>query len=207
MVGDHFQLPPRVDGDTESTNPCRAQLEMSLQGRAQRMGIQEAFFSVQYRAVPEIADIYSEVVYRSRITSDRFRNPRAETLARAIAAYNTRKYRVAEPVIFFDVPSARQEKDGSTIYCLEYANLVLRILEDLLQDRSGSTTPCRIAILTPYTEQSNRCRSALSRMRKYVPGAAGAKDVSIETADKVQGMDYDGTCFPPSFRPGTQAAL
>jgi hypothetical protein len=203
MVGDHFQLPPRVDGDMEVRNPCQAQLEMSLQERAQTMGMRAAFFIVQYRAMPEIAEIYSKVCYQSRLTSDSSTCLDHRPLAGEIVRHNTDQYGIAKPIIFFDLPNALQQKDSSTILCVKYANLVLRILQDLLTAGFGSTKPCKIAILTPYKSELNMLWVAKREMSEEVKGAAAAKDVLIETADKVQGMEYDSKFYPRSWHAQT----
>ncbi|ETI23246.1 hypothetical protein G647_05044 [Cladophialophora carrionii CBS 160.54] len=196
MVGDHFQLPPRVDEVVEMRNPCQAQLEMSLQERAQKMGTRAAFFSVQYRAMPEIAEIYSKVCYQSRLTSDPSTYLPNRPLAGEIVHYNTKKYGIAKPLVFFDITNAVQEKNGKTIICVKYANLVLRILQDLLTAGFGSTKPCTIAILTPYKSELNMLWVAKREMAAKIQGAAAAKNVFVETADKVQGMEYDSRFFP-----------
>ena len=125
MVGDYFQLPPRVDEGLEMRNICRPQLEMSCQERAQTMGMQVAFFTVQYRAMPEIADVYSNVVYQSRLVSDPSTHLDQRPLAREIVLHNTVKYNTAKLIVFFDIPNAEQQMDGSTNFCIEYGNMVL----------------------------------------------------------------------------------
>ncbi|EXJ62897.1 hypothetical protein A1O7_03340 [Cladophialophora yegresii CBS 114405] len=197
MVGDHFQLPPRVDEDIEMRNPCQPQLEMSLQERAQTIGMRAAFFTVQYRAMPEITEIYSKVCYQSRLTSDPSTYLERRPLAGEIVHHNTVHYGIAKPLIFFDIPSAVQKKSGSTIVCVTYANLVLRILQGLLTAGFGSTKPCTIAILAPYKSELNMLWVAKREMAEEVKGAAAAKNVFVETADKVQGMEYDIVIVDP----------
>ena len=198
MVGDRFQLPPRVDDGLRMENPCQAQLEMSLQERAQRVGVQAAFFTVQYRAMPEIAEIYSTVCYQSRLDSDDSTHLDHRPLAQQIVRHNAEKYDVEKPIIFFNISNACQNKEGSEIFCLKYGNMVLRILQDLLTAGFGSTHPCTIAILTPYKAELHKLWLAKGRMARRSQATAAAEYVSLETADKVQGMEYDSKSSCPA---------
>ncbi|KIV85162.1 hypothetical protein PV11_00892 [Exophiala sideris] len=195
MVGDPDQLPPHIETDKmekKLDNPFLPQLQMSLQGRLQAAGFKSAFFTTQYRAVPQIAAIYNAACYGSRLENDQSTCVSHRQLAQDIWRHNGRGKTngMGSSVVFIDVPTpkARRLENGSK-FCAAYAIVALRALEDLLLSGFGtSTKPCHIAILTPYKEQQRILQMAKTRMAAAIPEAA---NVTIETVDSVQGLEYD----------------
>lgn len=206
LVGDPDQLRPVVEEDLQKNkknenvkNPFRAQLEISLQERLQAAGFKCTFFDEQYRAVPEIAEIYSKACYASRLTSHPSTDVQHRPLAQAILEHNIKQYGIHKNVLFYDIPNAMERRlNRKPKVCLEYATVVVKILEDLLKTGFGSEgLPCTIAVLTPYKAQEKILRIAMSKM-------ACAANVSLETVDRVQGNEYDVCIVDPVSvdRPG-----
>ncbi|KAJ9623353.1 hypothetical protein H2204_011169 [Knufia peltigerae] len=191
MVGDPDQMGPHID-EYEEVEPYHEQLSMSLQERCQDAGFGSAFFTIQYRAIPEIADIYNRACYKNRLlhhetTSVDHPN---RALADALKKHNKEKYECDASVVFFEIPSAIESKVyGTSKACEQYAACVINILEDLLSADFGSDVrPCTIAVLTPYSGQFKVLSLAKDKMRKTYPAI---EKVIIETVGKSQGMQYD----------------
>lgn len=196
MVGDPDQLPPHIETDDKVHNPFLKQLEISLQGRLQAAGFVSAFFTVQYRACPQIAEIYNTACYGSRLLDDPTTSISSRPLAQAIVRHNLQHYGMGQPVVFRDVPKADAKRlESGSKFCAAYAVAVLRILLDLLISGFGtSVRPCHIAILTPYKEQQRILQISRTRMAEVYPAAA---NVTIETVDSVQGIEYDIVIVDP----------
>jgi len=198
MVGDPDQLPPHIETDKDKKvhNPFLPQLQISLQGRLQAAGFESAFFTMQYRAVPQIAEIYNIACYASRLRHDDATSLRARPLAMDLHSHNHQRYGMASSVIFCDVPTAEAKRlDSGSKFCAGYASVALSILQDLLVSGFGnSTKPCHIAILTPYKEQQRILQISKTRMAAVYPDAA---NVTIETVDSVQGLEYDIVIVDP----------
>lgn len=195
MVGDPDQLPPVAEFKGELRNPFEGQIETSLQERLQSVGMESAFFTVQYRAVPEIAAIYNDTCYESRLQNAESTSLTTRPLAQDIVSHNDWNYGMSASVIFYNAPNPTEERTFSgSKYCVQYAILVLKILEDLLRAGFCTSKPCSIAILTPYKGQERILRICKAKMeREY----AAAADVILETADKVQGIEYDIVIVDP----------
>ena len=67
---------------------------MSLQERAQKAGFQSAFFTLQYRAVPQIAALYNQACYLNQLVDHEttFLPNEKRSLARQVVAHNHDKY-------------------------------------------------------------------------------------------------------------------
>ncbi|KIW10263.1 hypothetical protein PV08_11225 [Exophiala spinifera] len=191
MVGDPDQLGPHID-EFEELEPYHEQLSMSLQERCQKAGFESAFFTVQYRATPQIADIYNGACYENRLSHDEttsIDHPK-RILADAVKRHNEQTYGCDNSVVFFDTPSAEDTQAyGTSKACEQYAARVINVLENLLSAGFGSdANPCTIAILTPYTGQFKVLSLAKDNMQKRYPAV---QNVIIETIGKCQGMQYD----------------
>ncbi|EXJ80393.1 hypothetical protein A1O1_08537 [Capronia coronata CBS 617.96] len=195
LVGDPNQLHPMTESKGDSINPFERQVEMSLQERLQTLGFESAFFTTQYRAVPDIAAIYNNACYESRLTNDESTHVTARPLAQDIVSHNEQRYDRSTSVIFYNPPDPKEEYtfNGSKC-CAQYATIVLKILEGLLLAGFGSDKPCSIAILTPYQGQERILRIAKAKMAEKYGVAA---NVILETAGKVQGIEYDIVIVDP----------
>lgn len=192
MVGDPDQLQPHI-GKGQDKNPFKAQLEVSLQSRLQSEGFPSAFFTIQYRALPEILPIYNNVVYEGLLTSDDSTELARQPLAQDLRRFNKEHYGIEKNVILFDI-NAKEERDPTTMsrYCDDSVHRVMIVLENLIKaDFKG----CVIAILTPYKAQEKKLNCAKTRMVEQ--GYPKASEVVIETIDKVQGMEYDIVIVDP----------
>ncbi|KAI1626688.1 P-loop containing nucleoside triphosphate hydrolase protein [Exophiala viscosa] len=198
MVGDPDQLPPHIETDKDKSvyNPFLPQLRTSLQGRFQAAGFKCAFFTMQYRAVPQIAEIYNTACYASRLRHHDATLLGARPLAMDVQLHNRQRYGMGSSVIFRDVPTAEAQRlDSGSKFCAAYAMVAVSILQDLLVSGFGSSTkPCHIAILTPYKEQQRILQISRTRMAAVYPDAA---NVTIETVDSVQGLEYDIVIVDP----------
>ena len=193
MVGDPNQLPPPVSKG-EKQNPFLHQLSLSLQGRLQKEGFPSTFFSTQYRALPQIAEIYNNACYDGGFTSDQSTKLENRPLAQAIRRLNKEKYDAETNVVCFDVDCSEQ-RDANTKsrYCDASAHRVMVVLENLLAAKFKQKFS--IAILTPYKAQHQRLHYAKTAMaeRRY----RAAAEVALETVDKIQGMEYDVVIIDP----------
>ncbi|KIW57473.1 hypothetical protein PV05_06021 [Exophiala xenobiotica] len=191
MVGDPDQLGPHIE-EYNGVKPYLPQLSMSLQERAQKAGFQSAFFTLQYRAVPQIAALYNQACYLNQLVDHEttFLPNEKRSLARQVVAHNHDKYGISKSVIFYDPTEAEDmQAYGTTKVCEQYATLVMRILENLLVAGFGGVTkPCTIAILTPYKGQYYVLSVAKDKMAKRYPDA---NKVLVEMVGKSQGMEYD----------------
>lgn len=207
MVGDKDQLPPVLEsGDVSKTkydqpgvimkeNPFLAQLELSFQERLQDAGFKTAFFTVQHRAVPEIAAICNEVVYRGKLLNHETTALSCRPLAQKIVMHNMVQHDQAAPVIFYDIPSAREEtRRGGSKYCSAYTLAALGIVEGLLAAGFGTATPCTIAILTPYHAEYEHLQMAKALMCETYPQA---ETVVVDKIDKRQGAEFDIVIVDP----------
>ncbi|KAK8097429.1 P-loop containing nucleoside triphosphate hydrolase protein [Apiospora sp. TS-2023a] len=196
MVGDPDQMGP-AGGIREEKSPLRDQMAHSLQARFMKQGFPSGFFDTQYRALPEIAEIYNKTQYKGRLKSGDETQVEQRPLAQAIIEHNKDKYGVAHSVVFFDVESAIEQTDKKLMpkFCNEYIVAVTNILENLINAGFGNGThPATIAVLTPYRLEYKRLRYARTKMTDDYPQAA---DIVIETVDKIQGMEYDIVIIDP----------
>lgn len=201
MIGDRAQLQPFV-GRNEKDNPFRAQIRVSLMHRIQfevgkhKLRRWSAFFTEQYRAVPEIAQVYNLACYGGRIKSSVSLDDGDRDVARAIIKHNGATYggNFAHSVLAVDLPGARNQQDRSSRYCDESAAVIIKILEELFMDDFGTEIKCSIAILVPYHAQRRRLKYALKKMCDEYPEAA---NVVLETGDKVQGREYNIVLVDP----------
>lgn len=192
MIGDINQLRPYVGMD-ERNNPFKRQIELSLQERIQlqyakqNMDTTSAFFSAQYRAVTQIAEIYNQATYNGRITTAPAANTRE--LAATIIRHNKENYNAESSVCFFDsdLITTQEQKSGQK-YSDVSAVIIMNILEELFKDGFGTKKPCSIAILVPYQFHRKRLNHALKRMKNEYPQTPL---VVLETGDEVQGKEYD----------------
>jgi hypothetical protein len=191
MVGDPDQLGPHIE-EYDAVKPYVPQLSMSLQERVQLAGFSSAFFTLQYRAVPQIAALYNRACYLSRLVDHEttFLDNEKRILARQVVAHNHDKYGIGKSVIFYDPEEAEETRAyGTSKVCEQYATLVMRILENLLVAGFGGVKkPCTIAILTPYRGQYNLLCIAKDKMTARYPEA---DKVLVEMVGKSQGMEYD----------------
>ncbi|KAK4938037.1 hypothetical protein LTR10_021444 [Elasticomyces elasticus] len=167
MVGDPDQLPPHIETDKmdkKLDNPFLPQLQMSLQGRLQAAGFKSAFSQRSIVPFPKLQQYTTPLVMG-------------------------RDLRTTSPLACHIVSWPKTSGDTMVEFCAAYAIVALRALEDLLLSGFGtSTKPCHIAILTPYKEQQRILQMAKTRMAAAIPEAA---NVTIETVDSVQGLEYD----------------
>lgn len=196
LVGDPFQMAPVVNRDEESS-PFKDQMTLSLQTRLQALGFPQGFLKIQYRAVPEVASISNKARYGGRLESDITTHVEARPLAQAIVDHNEARYGMNHSVVFFDVDGAKEQHDskGRSKLCNEYVVAVTNIVENLFKAGfGGDKHPANIAILTPYQIEYKRLRHARTKMIGHYPQAA---NLIIETAGKVQGMEYDIVIVDP----------
>ncbi|KAK4937961.1 hypothetical protein LTR10_021526 [Elasticomyces elasticus] len=206
MVGDKDQLPPVLESsDTSKSqrdrlgasleNPFVAQLELSFQERLQNAGFRTAFFTVQHRALPAIAAICNKVVYDGRISNHETTSVSRRPLAQKIVMHNMVKHGQASPVIFYDIPAAKEEtRRGGSKYCSAYTLAALNIIEGLLAAGFGTTTPCTIAVLTPYHAEYEHLQMAKALMCEDYPQA---ESVVVDKIDKRQGAEFDVVIVDP----------
>ncbi|KAI1869629.1 hypothetical protein JX265_006719 [Neoarthrinium moseri] len=198
MIGDKNQLPPFI-GQTQRDNPFKAQIGLSLQERIQKSCSDQnlewsGFFRTQYRAVPQVAQVYNQAFYGGRISSGISLESR--TLAKQIVGHNKKYYGGAHDrsVLFANLPEARNQQDHSSRYCDLSAAVILNILERLLKDGFGTTKMCSMAILVPYHAQRKRLKAAMAKMAIEFPATA---HVVLETGDTVQGREFDVVLLDP----------
>jgi len=206
MVGDKDQLPPvlessdasktrRDQSGTSLENPFVAQLELSFQERLQTAGFKSAFFTVQHRALPEIAAICNNVVYDGRLSNHESTAVGRHPVAQNIVMHNMVKHGQASPVVFYDIPSAKEETTrGGSKYCTRYTLAALNIVEGLLAAGFGTTTPCTIAVLTPYHAEYEHLQMAKALMCEDYPQAEA---VVVDKIDKRQGAEFDIVIIDP----------
>jgi hypothetical protein len=189
MVGDPDQLGPHIE-EYDAVKPYVSQLSMSLQERVQLAGFSSAFFTLQYRAVPQIAALYNRACYLSRLVDHEttFLDNEKRILARQVVAHNHDKYGIGKSVIFYDPEEAEETRAyGTSKVCEQYATLVMKILENLLVAGFGGVKkPCTIAILTPYRGQYNLLCFAKDKMTARYPDA---EKVLVEMVGKSQLAD------------------
>ncbi|KAK8126983.1 uncharacterized protein PG998_002742 [Apiospora kogelbergensis] len=196
MVGDPFQMQP-PSGNLDGKSPLKDQMQLSLQTRLQNQKFPAGFFDTQYRAVPEIANIYNYTRYQGRLGSDEVTKVENRPLAQAIVKHNTEIYDAPHSVVFFNVPGATEQKSKRCLpkFCSEYIVAVTNILEGLVNagfcDAPHSAI---IAVLTPYRLEAKRLRYAMTKMSDRYPQAA---NIVIETVDKIQGLEYDIVIMDP----------
>lgn len=197
MVGDPNQLGPSGPR-REDRNPFGRQMELSLQTRLQDQHFPTAFFDVQYRVVPEIATIFNDTCYSSRLQSDVTTGVDNRPLAQAIRRHNKLHYNVEHSVVFFNVKGSREELyRGRPKYCDEYITTVSEIVEDLLMAGFGQQKhPCTIAILTTYKLEQKRLKHTWTKILQSELFDVNAT-VVVETVDKAQGMEYDIAIVDP----------
>ncbi|KAK5326709.1 hypothetical protein LTR93_003572 [Exophiala xenobiotica] len=191
MVGDPDQLGPYVK-EYVNVKPYLPQLSMSLQERAQLAEFPSAFFTLQYRAVPQIAALYNRACYLNQLVDHEttFLDNGKCLLARQVVAHNNDKYGISASVIFYETKVAKEmQAYQKSKVCEQYATLAMKILENLLVAGFGGVEkPCTIAILTPYSGQYNVLCVAKEKMAKRYPEAG---KVLVEMVGKSQGIEYD----------------
>ncbi|KIV84947.1 hypothetical protein PV11_00692 [Exophiala sideris] len=207
MVGDKDQLPPVLESSDASRtrrdqpggileNPFVAQLELSFQERLQTAGFRTAFFTVQHRALPEIAGICNNVVYDGRLSNHETTLVSRRPLAQKIVMHNMVKHGQASPVIFYDIPSAKEEtRQSGSKYCSAYTLAALNIVEGLLAAGFGTATPCTIAVLTPYHAEYEHLQMAKALMCEIYPQAESV--FVVDKIDKRQGAEFDVVVVDP----------
>ncbi|KAK6863561.1 hypothetical protein PG995_000089 [Apiospora arundinis] len=211
MVGDHLQMGPISNSD-ERKSPMYQQMALSLQARFQDQGIPSQFFTTQYRAVSEIAEIYNRVIYNGRLDTAEETYVEARPLAQDIVKYNEIAYGAKSSVVFFDVAGALEQNEllngegykldddselkGKPKFCNQYVFTVSRILEGLISAGFCSgLRPASIAVLTPYKVEFKRLIHVQTKMKYLYPQVG---QVHIETVGKVQGREYDIVIVDPA---------
>lgn len=197
MVGDPDQLGPSAPRSREFRNPFESQMTLSLQARLQSKGFPTAFFDIQYRVVPQIAAIFNDACYKSKLQSDIRTEVDSRPIAQAIRQHNKLHYGVNHSVVFFDVKGFEALDKGKSRYCNAYITTVSEILEDLLIAGFGQRkNPCTIAILTTYKSEQKRLKKTWTKMLQSELFDENAT-VVVETVDKSQGMEYDIAIIDP----------
>ncbi|KAK5279616.1 hypothetical protein LTR40_007537 [Exophiala xenobiotica] len=188
----HERLKNLSNHDALLKNRYILRLSMSLQERAQLAEFPSAFFTLQYRAVPQIAALYNRACYLNQLVDHEttFLDNGKRLLARQVVAHNNDKYGISASVIFYETKVAKEmQAYQKSKVCEQYATLAMKILENLLVAGFGGVEkPCTIAILTPYRGQYNVLCVAKEKMAKRYPEA---EKVLVEMVGKSQGIEYD----------------
>ena len=188
ILGDKMQLTPRVNSKPATNNFARDQA-LSIQARLSANGFPETIFRVQYRAVPEIAAIYSKLTYGQTLINAPSTEIAQRPLAQRIKAFNLQNYRKDHPVVFFHIPKGRSQKfgAGASSFCEENAKVVLNHVASLLAANFSSSD---ITILTPYQAQYRIYNSGIDRMaRIHTPWKC--KEIVVAKVDGYQGHENE----------------
>lgn len=198
MVGDIYQLRPVCRSIViPRADPGRnfaAQQTLSLMHRLQKSGFPVTVLKTQFRAIPDIAQIYSKVVYRGQLrnagtTIDR-------PLTEALKEFNGREFDRQSPVIFFDLlNSMAHSNDTGSQYNIINCAFALELIDKLFKEpfmndeNMGAMGRPRVAILGCYQAQYLLYAAAKDGME--LMKTPWLDRLTVDKVDRRQGEEWD----------------
>ena len=173
LVGDPQQLPAVV----KSVAAKDARFDLSLIERLQLLGQHKThMLCEQYRMAPRIADFPSSCFYEGKLIT-----------ANSVFARNSIKVESAlirdSPIVFVDVPSAGDMKQGTSIINPREGRLTAELARWLIDEYRLTS----VGVITPYRQQVNLIRGLLSSVT--------VSGLEVDSVDAFQGREKDVVIF------------
>jgi len=171
FLGDPRQMKPIMQTEkfaSKGTNGFVEQMRTSPIAIWYANGLPVIFLRIQYRGVPIVMEIPSQVFYQGML----LHGPGTRELSRPICLrmkeYNHETFLKNSPVVFVDVKHGEQQKSGTSSYNEENVKWTLNTLADILEKQICE--PEDVSIITPYGAQHRLYRSGLEVMDDLLPG-------------------------------------
>lgn len=186
MIFDPYQLRPVVmSGDA---NNFAEQLGISFPARLMGAGFPTQTLNMQYRAVPQIAEIYNKVTYSGRLQNHSSTAVSQRPLAQDIMRINHKIFKKSTSVIYLDIKSAMTSKtDTGSSYNDSYVAYALNLVERLVLEKFEGS----IGLITPYQAEFLCLSSGLTILKAKYPDID--LNVHLDKIDRLQGEEFDVT--------------
>ena len=170
-LGDPRQMKPIMQTEkfaSGGTNGFVGQMRTSPIAIWYANGLQVVFLRAQYRGVPIIMEIPSQVFYQGMLLHGPGTHEPSRPICLRMKEYNHETFLKNSPVVFVDVEHGEQKKSGTSSYNEENVKWTLNTLADILEKRI--CRPEDVSIITPYSAQHRLYRSGLEVMDDLLPG-------------------------------------
>jgi AAA domain/DnaJ domain len=171
FLGDPRQMKPIMQTEkfaSGGTNGFVGQMRTSPIAIWCANGLQVIFLRTQYRGVPIIMEIPSQVFYQGMLLHGPSTHEISRPICLRMKEYNRETFLKNSSVVFVDVKHGEQKKSGTSSYNEENIKWTLNTLADILEKRI--CRPEDVSIITPYGAQHRLYRSGLEVMDDLLPG-------------------------------------
>lgn len=184
LVGDPQQLPATIF-DVSGRN---TKYDRSLFQRLEEAGQPVYMLNEQYRMHPKISHFPRHIFYGGNlldgvnVRDPKYGSPLIETVCRSVAMF--------QPFTILNLDS-KEEKVGTSLSNPSEARLAVFLFEQLKQFSRGLSIKSRVAVITPYAQQSRLLQKTFSDSI----GPDYDKMVEVNTVDAFQGREASIVIF------------
>jgi AAA domain/DnaJ domain len=171
FLGDPRQMRPIMQTEkfaSGGTNGFVGQMRTSPITIWYANGLRVISLRTQYRGVPTIMEIPSQVFYQHTLLHDPSTHEPSRPICLRMKEYNHETFLKNSPVVFVDVKHGKQKKSGTSSYNEENVKWTLNTLADILEKQI--CRPEDVSVITPYGAQRRRYQSSLEIMDDLLPG-------------------------------------
>jgi len=176
LVGDPQQLPATVF----SMSGRSSKYDRSLFARLEQCKHPVVMLNVQYRMHPMISEFPRHIFYEGALLD-------APNTLRSNFGSDLKVYKSFphfKPLTILDLNS-KEERDGTSLSNMNEAKLTVHLYLSLERSTQGSISKDRVAIITPYTQQT----LLLHKLFEEALGSSYSTRVEISTVDAFQGRE------------------
>ena len=176
LVGDPQQLPATVF----SMSGRSSKYDRSLFARLEQCKHPVVMLNVQYRMHPMISEFPRHIFYEGALLD-------APNTLRSNFGSDLKVYKSFphfKPLTILDLNS-KEERDGTSLSNMNEAKLTVHLYLSLERSTQGSISKDRVAIITPYTQQT----LLLHKLFEDALGSSYSTRVEISTVDAFQGRE------------------
>lgn len=184
LVGDPQQLPATIF----NVSGRNSKYDRSLFQRLEEASQPVYMLNEQYRMHPKISHFPRHIFYGGYLLDGP--NVRRGDYGSPLLGVVTRAFPKFQPFSILDLDS-REERGGTSLSNAAEAHLALFLFEQLRKLSQGLSTQSRVAIITPYAQQSRLLREIFSNAL----GPRHEESVEINTVDGFQGREANIVIF------------
>lgn len=148
LVGDPHQLPATIF----SVSGRSTKYDRSLFQRLEECGHDVHLLNTQYRMNPVISEFPRHIFYRGMLLDGQ--NVQQSDFGGPLKTMIRMKFPYLQPFNIFDLDSKEERANGTSLSNKHEAQLVLQLYKTLDRETDGLLAKTRVAIITPYSQQS-----------------------------------------------------
>lgn len=184
LVGDPQQLPATIF----NVSGRNSKYDRSLFQRLEEAGQPVYMLNEQYRMHPKISHFPRHIFYGGNLMDGpNVLNPEYGNPLRGIVCRNLPSF---QPFVILDLDS-KEERGGTSLSNVAEARLAVFLFDSLKQASRGLSTKSKVAVITPYAQQSKLLR----RLFEEKLGPRYDHFVEVNTVDAFQGREANIVIF------------